>query len=91
MPKNWEEAGNWLEQGAATPLAVACPRCGRLGAVTRDGGGEFRIEWRDEANGWTWRDAAVTADELRSPEFGCGYDRRANDGFVGGAPLLERP
>jgi hypothetical protein len=90
MPKNWEEARQWLETGAGTPLVVRCPRCDRSGQVSLNAPGEYVIDWHDDERGWTWRDCGVTTDELISPEFGCGYDRRAGDGFVGGAPLLQR-
>ncbi len=88
MPKNWQEAHEWIEQGPGTELVVSCPRCERRGLVSRDRDGDYVIDWRDEARGWTWRDYGVTVQELASPEFGCGYDRRADHGFVGGAPLL---
>ncbi len=91
MPQNWQEARDWLASGdEAVPLVVACPRCGRLGRVIPDRGGEYVIEWRDEANGWAWRDQAVTRAELESPEFGCGHDRRVSDGFIGNAPFVAR-
>jgi hypothetical protein len=90
MPKNWEEARQWVEAGAGTSLVVRCPRCDRSGQVSRNATGEYVIDWRDDERGWTWRDCAVTVEELRSPEFGCGYDRRSGDGFIGGAPLLQR-
>jgi hypothetical protein len=86
MPANWEEADRWLASGALQRLVVSCPRCKREGAVEADGHGEYRIEWRDERSGWTWHDEAVTPDELRSPDFGCGHDRRVAGGFVGNAP-----
>jgi hypothetical protein len=88
MPKNWQEAHEWLARGGDTPLVVSCPRCGRQGSVTPDTDGEYGIEWRDDANHWTWRDAAVTPAELESPEFGCGHDRRSSEGFVGSAPFV---
>ncbi len=91
MPKNWQEAHDWLARPNEMPLAVSCPRCDRQGAVTPSGDGQYSIEWRDEAHGWTWRDSDVTAEELESPDFGCGYDRLASKGFVGGAPFGERP
>jgi hypothetical protein len=90
MPKNWEEARRWAETETAGTLLVNCPRCGRSGEVSRSAGGDYIIDWRDDERGWTWRDCAVTVDELGSPDFGCGYDRRAGNGFVGGAPLLQR-
>jgi hypothetical protein len=89
MPTNWQEANDWLAGSAEAPLVVTCPRCSRRGVVAADalGQGQYVIDWSDEEHGWKWRDAGVTADELKSPEFGCGYDRRAGTGFVGGAPL----
>jgi hypothetical protein len=89
MPRNWEEAKAWLAGGVHEPLTVVCPRCARAGVVTSDGPGEYAIEWRDELRGWTWRDSAVTTAELAAPDFGCGYDRRTDDGFVGGSPFLR--
>ncbi len=88
MPHNWEEARDWLASGAATVLEVSCPRCHRRGAVSAAEDGEFRIDWRDEANGWAWSDAGVTRAELESPEFGCGHDRRVGNAFVGSAPFI---
>lgn len=90
MPSNWQEARQWMEDGAGAPLVVRCPRCGRSGAATRSAIGDYLIDWKDEERGWTWRDSAVTFEELASPEFGCGYDRRSGTGFVGGAPLQQR-
>jgi hypothetical protein len=91
MPRNWEQARAWLASGEGEELLVECPRCGRRGAVHPDGAGQYRIDWRDEAKGWTWRDVEVTVAELESPEFGCGYDRRVADGFIGNAPFIARP
>lgn len=88
MPHNWEEARDWLASGAGTGLTISCPRCRRSGAVTVAHDGEFSVEWHDDANGWTWRDAGVTRAELESPEFGCGHDRRVGNGFVGSAPFI---
>lgn len=89
MPRNWEEVRSWLASGAADPLSISCPRCARAGLVRRDGDATYVIDWHDEARGWRWRDDAVTADELGAPDFGCGYDRRAENGFVGGAPFVR--
>jgi hypothetical protein len=92
MPKNWQEAHDWLAQGGSgAALVVSCPRCDRRGVVAPSGEGQYTIEWHDETNGWTWRDSAVTVEELESPSFGCGYDRLANKGFVGGAPFARQP
>ncbi len=88
MPKNWQEAHDWLSCGDGSVLEVSCPRCDRRGTVTPDGAGEYSSEWRDDANGWVWRDLAVTPTELESPEFGCGHDRRVSDGFIGSAPFV---
>src|SRR6266545_3310115 len=49
MPKNWQEAHDWLARPNEMPLAVSCPRCDRQGAVTPSGDGQYSIEWRDEA------------------------------------------
>lgn len=89
MPKNWEEAQRWLVGGAGADLEVQCPRCDRKGKVLPDGDGQYRIDWRDDANGWTWHDVAVTTAELESPEFGCGHDRRVGSGFIGSAPFVR--
>ncbi len=91
MPKNWQEAQSWLVAGSGGAFEVQCPRCNRHGAVSPDGEGQYRIDWRDEANGWVWRDVAVTPAELESPEFGCGHDRRVGNGFVGSAPFIRPP
>ena len=91
MPKNWEEAEAWVAGGTVEPLTVICPRCARLGVASGDGRGEYVIEWRDEARGWSWCDDGVTPQELASPEFGCGHDRLTAHGFVGGSPLLRVP
>ena len=91
MPKNWEEVQLWLQRGLRDPLFISCPRCARRGLVSHDGNGTYVIDWRDEARGWSWRDDAVTAEELGAPAFGCGYDRRAGDGFVGGSPFVRAP
>jgi hypothetical protein len=87
MPKNWEEVHSWLARGGGDPVTVLCPRCGRRGLVRSDVQGRYVIDWHDEGRGWRWRDDAVTPEELAAPEFGCGYDRRTADGFVGGSPF----
>ena len=93
MPSNWQEAHDWLARPAEAPLIVTCPRCSRSGVVSPDdlGQGQFVIRWSDVEHGWSWSDAGVTAGELESPEFGCGYDRRNGTSFVGGAPLGAVP
>lgn len=88
MPDNWEEARAWLASGAGNDLTISCPRCHRRGAVSAGDGGEFSVEWRDDANGWIWSDVGVTRAELESPAFGCGHDRRMGNGFVGSAPFI---
>jgi len=91
MPKNFEEVNAWLARGVREPLTIICPRCGRLGLVSSDGRGEYVIDWRDDLRGWKWRDSAVTSQELTAPDFGCGYDRRTEGGFVGGSPFVCTP
>ena len=59
------------------PLTKTCPRCGVVGTVTEDpprhGFGEyFTVVW--SRRGKEWRDTMVTAEDLRDPVFGCGYD-----------------
>ena len=75
--------------GSDGAFEVQCPRCDRRGIVSPEGDGQYRIDWRDEANGWAWRDFAVTTVELASPEFGCGHNRRVGTGFIGSAPFIQ--
>jgi hypothetical protein len=90
MPKNWEEVHAWLASGTRESLTIFCPRCARSGLVSSDGNGQYVIDWRDQLRGWKWRDAAVTSQELTAPDFGCGYDRLTQGGFVGGSPFFVR-
>jgi hypothetical protein len=60
-----------------TPEKRTCPVCGCEGRIVRTpkrGGGEMiSVIWLRQ-NGTAWTDAHVSAEDLASPDFGCGFD-----------------
>lgn len=72
----------WLREADARDQAEGeslgnrtCPRCCAVGEILRSKGapGDFLIIWRREGIFWSL-DTGLSADEVRDPGLGCGYD-----------------
>lgn len=66
---------------------IRCPRCDAEGLVYRSPiRGRFTVEWRSSRGGWS--DTGVLAEDLRMPDFGCGFDLPEDDPEWQGPPVF---